>query len=155
MNAQAAQAYQEARSRELDNRVKNASTYFEARSINRAARAAEDGPPLTSDQLFRIAHRGIPRALTTDELDPITGAINWPLLLRDEQFTGYRVNVEQLFADRAREGRDFSYQTVMELQKAVDAWTTALTARIKEYRSQDFIDAKRFLESVAYQSRKT
>ena len=155
MNSAAARNYEEARSRALDNRLKNTSTYFQARAENRAARAAEESPPLTSEQLFRIAHRAAPKALTTQELDPFTGTIDWPILLRDESFLNNRASIEQLFGERAREGRDFSYQTLVQIQTEIDAWIATLSARIKEYRPQDFIEAKRFLESLSHQARKT
>src|SRR5438552_4141749 len=70
LNSAAARNYEEARSRDLDNRYKAENTYFEMRRMNREYVAAERGPKPTSEQMFRLAHERAPGRLNANQLDP-------------------------------------------------------------------------------------
>ena len=154
MNSMAAGNYEDAASKDLDNRLKYAQKYFETREVNREGRANELGKPLSSEQLFRIAHQSAPKPLVSTELDPVTGQIRWPIILTDPAYAQYRSTFEQVFQMRAINPGEFTAESYLKLQNAADQWVAALTARIAEYKSQDFINAKKFIESLAYEARR-
>ncbi|MFM7108381.1 MAG: hypothetical protein ACKOZU_07250, partial [Planctomycetaceae bacterium] len=53
LNSQAAKNWEEAKTLEIQNRMRWTETYFEMRKTNREARAAEDGPPVNQEQAIR------------------------------------------------------------------------------------------------------
>lgn len=154
-NSQAAIASEQARRLELDNRLRYTNTFFEARRQNRMARAAERQPALTTEQMYRIAHQLAPKPLTSLELDPLTGEIGWPTVLRDPAFDASRTQLEQLFKLRVTNPGGFSGQSLSELHTCVDGFQGELKARIDQYRPMEFIAAKRFLQSLDYAADKS
>jgi hypothetical protein len=152
LGSQAAINRSEARSREMDNWKKWVETYFEVKRINREARAAERGRPLTEADFVRMAQMGKPRRLTPSELENVTGQLNWPLLLQAKAFTPYRELLDQCFAYRASRG-------AMELDEYLKAEQTAqlmlgmLRDQIQDFAGVDYMNARRFLESIAYEAR--
>ena len=150
-NSQAANNWEDARSKNFDNHVKYTQTYFEMKRMNKQYRDAERSPPLSSEQLFRIAQQEAPRPLGTGDLDPVTGTLRWPLALRDPAFKPYRDEFNGAFKNRARDPDSFTYSTLMNLQKTAGSWLSDLQAKIGEYRPTDYIQAKKFIESATYE----
>jgi hypothetical protein len=61
-------------------------------------------PPVTHEQMIRMAKMGLPPRLGSTQLDPVTGHIEYPLALTSAQFAPYRDELNKLFADRASSG---------------------------------------------------
>ena len=78
MNSQALGFVEDARRKNISNRMYGTDAYFQMRKTNREARAAETGPPPTREDLERFARARAPERLSPSELDPLTGAISWP-----------------------------------------------------------------------------
>jgi hypothetical protein len=148
--AEAAINFSEARRREIDNFQKWTETYFEVRRLNREMRAAERGKRPTEADLFRYAQIGKPRRLTPSELDAITGEIAWPLLLRASDLTRERAALDQIFAQRAASGviDADGYLAVYQLTTALH---DQLRERIRDVPVYDYVHARRFLDSLAYE----
>ena len=64
----------------------------------------ERGKRPTEADFFRYAQIGKPHRLTPSELDPITGYIAWPLLLRGPDLTSARTTLDRVFERRAASG---------------------------------------------------
>ena len=64
MNSEAAKKYEDARRKNIDNRVYGTEKYFQMRQINRAARAAERGRQPTMEDLIRYASQRAPDRLS-------------------------------------------------------------------------------------------
>lgn len=152
-NSEAAKNWEDAKSKEIDNREKWTNTYFEMRKTNREARAEERGPPITQEQAIRIAHKRAPTRLDSMQLDPVTGHITYPLVLTDSVFEPYRENVDRLFAERASSGGSVSYDQVQEIQQAVNDFADALKQRVDKYAAGDYGTARTFLTSLAHEAR--
>src|SRR5688572_20771421 len=95
----------QAQKNDIQNRQEWTNTYFEMRATNRAATTAERGPPPSHEQIARLAAAGMPKPLTSHEVDPVSGQVAWPDLLQDNLFAQQRAQVEQLMAKRAQYGR--------------------------------------------------
>ena len=148
--AQAANIGQATVSKYLDNRAKGTDTYFQMRQANRQYRKQLETPPLSSEQLYRIAREQAPKTLASSDLDPLTGDIAWPLVLQQDEYEDVRTKLEGLFALRATEG---SSSHVFEIQQTANEALAQLKANIRNYPAPEYLKAKKFLESLAFSAR--
>ena len=151
-NSAAAINLSEARRREIENQKQWTETYFAMREINRQHREAEikrqRGNP---EDWVRYAQAGKPRPLSNHDLDAVTGEIRWPILLTSQDFDAQRAELDKLFANRAYHGvmgaEDFL--TAVRLSGEMIA---GLKDRIQDFPPQQYMAAKRFLESLTYEA---
>lgn len=128
------------------------STYFQTREMNRQARAAERGPRPTEADLVRMARSDVPKPLSPGEVNPLTGKIAWPLLLQDQRFADERAVFEQAFEARARYGA-LKLDEVRKVDSAADAALADLKTMVRDVSANDYSQAKRFVQSLAFTSR--
>jgi len=153
MNSEAAKNWEEAKTLEIQNRMRWTETYFEMRKTNREARAAEEGPRVTHDQAIRLAKAGLPPRLGSTQLDPVTGHIEYPLALTARVFAPYRTDLDKLFAERAASGGSMQFEQYQEIQKTVSRFIEALKQHVNDFAAGDYGRARTFLDSVANESR--
>jgi hypothetical protein len=149
-NSQAVQGFEHARREYLDNRMKATQVYFEMRRYNEDARRAERGSPLSMEQYVRLARQMAPEPLGPSQLDPLTGAIGWPGPLRQAEYQTLRQRIERLFQDRAAGYADFA-----AIRVAIEDFYDHLRADIMKYQPDDYLVARKFLDSLAYMARAT
>ncbi len=150
--AEAAINYTEVERREIDNFQKWTETYFEMRRLNREMRAAERGKRPTEADFFRYAQIGKPHRLSPSDLDAITGELSWPLLLRAPEWANYRAALNRVFSQRASNGV-IDAPAYLEVYQLASAMRDELRQRIRDVPAYDYVVARRFLESVAYEAR--
>lgn len=151
LNSEAAKNYEDARRKNIDNRVYGTEQYFQMRQINRAARAAERGRQPTMEDLIRYAAQRAPGRLSPSELDPLTGLINWPTILRSEAYEADRQKLEKLYASRSATGY-LTAEQVAEVNAAIESVGEKLKANVRSHSPQLHAQAKDFLKSLAYES---
>jgi hypothetical protein len=144
----------QAEKQDIMNRQAATNAYFEMRATNRAARAAERGPPLTSEQLAMVAHYGVPKPLTSEQLNPVTGRLNWPGPLQEEIFATRRTQVDQLMAQQSNYG-SLSYADQSKMRDTIKSMFKDLKAQIKTLPTPDYLSGKTFLSSLLYASTKS
>ena len=149
-NSAAAINFEQARSMNMQNHLQYAETYFQMRQVNRQARAAESGPRLSTEQLFRIAHEQAPDRLSNSDLDPLTGDITWPIVLQGNEYSEYRDTLTSLFADRAREGGSVTITELQQIRATTSDALATLRANIRNYPSNEYLKARRFLENLSF-----
>ena len=152
-NSQAAINWEQAKTQEIQNRLRWTETYFEMRKVNREARAAENGPPVTKEQAIKMAKDNAPRRLVSTELDPVTGHIGYPPVLMDEPYADYRTRLDKLFAQRASSGGSIPYSDYRAIQTTVTEFIDVLKSRVKDYPAGDYGRARTFLDSLAHEAR--
>jgi len=152
-NSAAAINYSLARQQEISNRAQWTNTYFDMRHANRTARAQERRKRSSMEELTRFAQEGRPRPLSPSELDTVTGAINWPTLLTTEDFAKQRAMLEKVFERRAYSSV-IGYTDLVTVKKTTDAMLEDLKAKVSEVLPAQYIAAKRFLQSIAYEATK-
>jgi hypothetical protein len=152
MTAQGAVYAEQARSADIDNRMKATETYFQMRQVNRAAREAERGPRPTPEDWVRYAKQREPKPLTTSELDPISGSIEWPEILLAEVYTPYREQLEKLFAERSAVGGSLGTTNFDKIHGTADAMLKELKKHIKEYSPSNYMVARRFIEGLGFEA---
>ncbi len=150
MNSQAANNYQDAQRKYMENRVYGTDAYFDMRRMNREAREAEQGPRPTQDDLARYARARAPSKLSVSDLDPFSGQISWPPLLRDEAYAAQRQALESLFNERAKAGQ-LSIGQRAEVREAAQDIQQTMKSNINAYSPQDYVQAKQFIESLSFE----
>ncbi|OYV80961.1 MAG: hypothetical protein B7Z73_18655 [Planctomycetia bacterium 21-64-5] len=148
--AQAASTFEDARSKYMDNQIKYTQVYTERQRFLQSQREAKRRPPPSAEQLYRISQQRLPKTLSPSQLDPVTGAISWPVVLRDESFDSYREAAQKFFHDTVANPQTFSYDSYSQVQEASGECLALLKSRIKDYRPNDYIQAKNFVESLTY-----
>lgn len=143
----------EAQRRNIENRKLWTDSYFEMRRANADYRAAERGPRGTPEDWVRFAREAAPNRPSPGELDYVTGGIAWPRLLRGEEFTQSRDELEKLFSKRASVDGNIGPETYRQIRDTTDAMMAQLKANIKKYRAHEYIDARKFIESLAFEAR--
>jgi hypothetical protein len=148
-NSEAAKNWEDAKTLEIQNRQRWTETYFDMRKENRDARSAEAGPRVTQEQAIRMARMAAPPRLGSTQLDPVTGHIEYPMILTDDGFKPYRDRLDPLFARRAASGGSIQYSDYQAIQTTVSQFVDALKQRVKEYAAGDYGKARTFLDSLA------
>ena len=152
-NSQAAINWEQAKTQEVQNRLRWTETYFEMRKVNREARAAEEGPPVTHEQAVKMAKMALPPRLGSTQLDPVTGHIAYPPVLMDDVYEQYRNRLDKLFSDRAASGGSMQYGAYKEIQSTVSQFIDVLKQHVHEYEAGDYGKARTFLNSLAQEAR--
>jgi len=150
MNAQAAGYYEEARSINIDNHLKYTKTYFEMKRANKEYRDATKAPRPTSEQLFRLAKDATPKSLTPDQLDPVTGQINWPEVLLTSDFDETRASLETLYAERASASGKINMDQFNQIRQSTRQMQTELKGKINDLPPQVFSGANAFIKKLEY-----
>lgn len=148
----AAGNYADARSKEIDNRLKATQTYFQMKDINKKWTEANKIPPMTQEESYRWAKALSPKRTTSTQVDPVTGRIMWPIILRDTPYEDATKQFDALFAARATQGALNGGQYA-EVQKLHDEIIATMTKNAKNYKDIDIIAAKNLLDSLAYEAR--
>lgn len=149
--AEAMEKMTEAARKEIRNREEWTHTYFRLREANRTYRQKEEGPRPTTEDIVRYAQMGKPERLSHSEMDPVTGTLVWPDILTDNAFAEDRQRLESLFADWLHYGT-LSLEHRQAIRNTTDVMLNALQERIDELPPADYMAARRFLESLAYEA---
>jgi hypothetical protein len=149
-NAQAATQAEQGRSQYIENNLKATQTYFEMKRVNDEYRRSKDTSPLSMEQYVRIARQQAPDPLGTSQLDPLTGAIGWPMSLRKPEYDALRKKIESLFQRRAS-----GYAEYSGLAAACTEFLDQLKADLPKFDPNDYVKAKKFLESLTFAARTT
>jgi hypothetical protein len=136
--------------------IQNAQQWYALRSAQIAAnRAYWDQfrrPALTPDQWAEMSRGRLPKRLSPADFDQATGRISWPSVLLENQFAPLRSEIEDLLARRAKAG-GLSAGGYIDLDQAIDQLHYELAQRIREYPTDLYISANRFLDSLGYESK--
>jgi hypothetical protein len=144
--------FSEARRLQIENWKQFVATSFEIQKMYHDARAAERGRPLTSADYIRMAEMDKPHRLTPSQLNLLTGELAWPAVLDDGLFASYRQVLDRLFVDRAERGR-LAFQDSLRAEQTAAAMTEMLRERVAQVPVAEYMAARRFLESLAYESK--
>lgn len=150
MNSEAAINLGVAQSQYIDNRMKATTTYFDMKAVNKQARYG-NRKPHDPQQAIRLNKERLPDRLNVRQVDPVTGAIRWPLGLTLDQLNSDRKKVDKLFADRAENGY-LDLKQYNGLRQLTDHMTGVLQKHSRELSSTHRIEAKKFLESLTYEA---
>jgi hypothetical protein len=155
LNAEAAGYWEAARSQNIDNHLKYTKTYFEMKRANKEYRDATKAPRPTSEQLFRLAKDATPKSLTPDQLDPVTGKINWPEVLLTKEFSECRQTLDALYADRASASGRIKLDQYNQIRDTIKQAQDLLKGKLNELPPATFTGANAFLKQLQYAAKLT
>lgn len=145
---------EEARRKNFENRKLWTETYFEMRRMNREYTAAERAqrPRATPEDLVRFAQERAPDRLNSVQLNPVTGELEWPGLLQSDQYARQRAVLDELFVKRHASTR-LSPEEYQQVQQEAGAMMEMLRENIRSAPPEEYVKARRFIESLAYEAR--
>ena len=138
---------------EMENYSQWTQTYFETRQMNRDYREKERGKRPTEEDLVRYAAMGKPKPLSPSELDYVTGKIRWPIVLTQPTYQPQCKQLDSIFAKRAQGGA-LGYDDQVKIRTTTSSMLEALKASIQTVAASDYLAAKRFLESLAFEGQR-
>jgi hypothetical protein len=100
------------------------------------------------EEYVRLARAQAPDRLSVSQLDPFTGTIAWPPALRRAEYDNLRGRIETLFQARAS-GTTLAYD---EIGRLCDEFLEVLKADMETFKQPEYIQAKNFVQSLAYES---
>ncbi len=151
-SSQAAVNATEATRRDIQNRQMWTDAYYQMRRANNAFRAEERGRQPTMEDIVRYAQMGVPKRLSPKQFDYVTGKITWPKLFDQDLFNLSRSTLDRLFAKRAEVG-GISFDEEMQIRRSANAMMNELKSLVRDVPADYYINAKHFLESLAYEVR--
>ncbi|QDS87028.1 hypothetical protein EC9_12040 [Rosistilla ulvae] len=150
-NSEAAINVEQARSMQLDNRVKYAETYYEKRRIREEAKNY-DRKQVTPEQVHRLADMKRPKPLSESQYNPKTGEIHWPLAAMQPIMNGTRRRIEQLMQERSPDGR-LEPTAYFEIARLCEVLDKQVGAELDTLPMQEVSQAKAFIKSLSYLAR--
>lgn len=150
--AQAWEVAERARALAIENDKLAIQEYFQRQEINRQYRAAARGPRPTMEDMSRRAREAAPDRLDRYQLDPVFGTITWPTALQGPEFAAYREAVEKSFRERDIVNSGVGSQVQRTVARNAEAMEQELKQMIDEFSPAEYVQTKRFLQSLAYEA---
>jgi hypothetical protein len=141
-NAEAASTLEDARTKNIDNRLKATEAFYERRRIRNEYKSAE-----RAQRRYTVSRRSELAPLQPQEVDPTTGSIDWPELLTAPEYTEYRGIFDQIFAQRAASGIVSNDDYVLAVNTS-KAWRQLLTEKRDDYVFNNLRAAIRFIRRL-------
>ena len=101
------------------------------------------------EQYARMAKQGVPKPLSPNEVNQVTGQIHWPTALGADVLAPQREEVEKLAASRAKYG-ELGSSDQMKLRQLISDMAEQLDARIRDIPPQDYTTGRSFLQRLLY-----
>lgn len=143
----------QAQSQEIKNHQQYTDAYFDMRATNKAARAAEEGPRVTAEQVARMAHETAPKPLSPGEMNDVTGKLNWPEALQMDTFAADRKKLEELFVSSSQIG-SMNYADQSKARVIINDMNKLLKAQVKSIPGPVYVTCKKFLEGLMFTAAK-
>jgi len=151
--SEAAINWTQARSQQIDNDLQQTQVFFEKRNINKQQRFGdypERAARNAQKQMIQYGQAGRPKRLTSREIDPLTGRINWPIFLQGPEYDQPRQTITALMQQRAHQEGAIGLEGYESIMGAADQMYTILRGKIKEMNSTDYINTKNFIDRLVY-----
>lgn len=141
-----------ARNRNIQNDKLWVDTYLALRDTNYQYRLAQIKRDRGDPRKFaHYARLEAPKPLANNQLDTMTGQIQWPILLTGPEFAAQRATIEKLFIARAYHGT-LTADDYLAAARTIDQMSAQLSNRIATVPPQTYMNARTFLKSLAYEA---
>lgn len=121
---------------------------LESQRLTQQIPAFGPSPAVTMAQAERIAAMGVPRRLSSAELDPKTGEITWPALLTEARYADLTSVIADAFVERAVQGGGFDEAKRQAVEHRIDDVIERLRNNVTAYSSGRYGTARTFLDSL-------
>ncbi len=145
--SQAAVNYQIAQSKYIDNKQKWTQNYYKMREERQATLAREhEAQKHSPESLSSAAKDAVPLTLGADALDPVSGRITWPDVLRAPEFATPRNRLDELFELRAT--TSVGVGNYDQIRVAAMEMTAKLRDQIETLPAKQYVAGRKFLDSL-------
>lgn len=142
MDAAAASEFEDARAKNIQNRVDATSAYFERKQINQQYQSQQNAERRAGLQTFLNSTALQP--LSNLEYNATTGQINWPSILREPQYDQFRAKMDELHRELAQYG-GLTGEQQTEAELVSRQWREQLTANRDQYQIDLLRQSIRFI----------
>jgi hypothetical protein len=153
MRSEALKNIEDARARNLENRLRAAEVYHQRKRVweaRQAAKRKKRRPPAT--YAFRHNRSSGPQPLSRSQLDPVTGRIQWPVLLQRSEFQTERQALERMFKVWAAQDGVLRPEQLSQVQELGKKLKERIHLMIRAVSSQQYVDASRFLKGLMFEA---
>ena len=152
-NAKTLETLQQVRGLVLDNNLKVAKVFYDKRKLCEDYQKLNPCKRPTQENVVRYNQASVPKRPAQFELASARGRISWPDVLLDEEFSDGRIQLESLFAQRKASVSAPGSSVSGEVQTVAVQMRERLQAKIRQMSPEEYLAARRFLDSLAYESR--
>src|SRR5436190_20932315 len=152
--AQAGISFEEARSKYLDNQKKWSQNLFQMREERQRLAIQQREINKQSNETRAAALAAKPpvyHGLGRNALDPVTGRLIWPQVLRGPEFDDARKEIDQLFELRAKTSQGAAMSD--KIHETVQEMTMRLRSQIEKTPANQYMAAHKFLTALDYTTR--
>jgi hypothetical protein len=151
--SQAAINGQEAYRRAIGNQRDAVETRWDLKQEYEYRRAERRPRSASSEETARWNRDRLPKRLSDSQFDPATGTIRWYGVLRDDEYAEGRAELQRLFAERRSGENGAGTPNCRQIGRAVNTMKRQLQRDVKTLSADEYIPAKKFLDSLAYEAR--
>lgn len=134
---------------ELENKLQTIATRLERRRINTETRFGH----LHAKAEWRREQAALAKAAPSPHVDPVTGAVAWPLILSTTHYAQARAPINAVFAERAQRGA-----INPDIYQPMRDWIEKIQCELKtcsaHYEMNDYLDAQAFLRHLIDEARR-
>lgn len=143
--------FEEAHSKYIDNKAKWQTTYYSMMDKHQQRVEAQNAKEGEIRDKYLAKHvSGAPARLSASQLDYSTGHVAWPEALLSDSFEPNRKRIEQLFQLRAQTSQ--GSHSSKEIRSEADQMMMTLKGQINELPANEYISARKFLDSLSYET---
>jgi hypothetical protein len=152
LTAEAIKAIEQAKSMNVDTRMKGLENYWEAKRINYEMTLGKI-QRFSTEQMAALARKEAPSRLASHQYEPFSGKLNWPIALKSRDFAEHRAMVDEMFATRTTHdvGPDTEFHATV--REVTDEMEVMLQARIDRLPPMEYMTAKNFLNGLEMEAK--
>jgi hypothetical protein len=138
---------EKARAIYLENKKTAFQGYLAGKEQRSAINAQKRELSRHSAEALAVAGKSDVKPLNGEQLNPVTGKIKWPKALLDSKFSAKRNEIEKLVELQAKTSEGSKNQS--KIQAATSELATMLKSNITHINSTDYMNARKFIDSLA------
>ncbi len=145
---------EEARGKYIENQKQWTDLYLMRQRVVAAEHAQQNQEARARNvqlQEYQVGHTSLPPRLTSSDLDPSTGMINWPSALMRDSFATQRKEIEALFTSRAHTGTTSELSDA--IYKQIRAMQDELRTQIRDIVTSEYLEGRKFLDRLSLEGR--
>jgi len=147
LSAEALKSIEQARSLNIDNRMRALESYWQAKQMNYENTLGRI-KRFSTEQMAAIARKEAPDRLAPHQYDPFHGKLHWPVALMTKDFEAHREALNELFATRTTHDVGPETQFHADVRELTAEMESMLLARIESMPPMEYTAAKKFINGL-------
>jgi len=147
LSAEALKSIEQAKSLNVDTRMKGLENYWEAKRVNYANTLGKI-KRFSTEQMAALARKEAPERLAQHQYEPFNGRLNWPAALTAQEFAAHREAMNEMFAKRTTHDVGAETEFHATVREVTDEMEVMLQARIDHMPPMEYTAAKKFLNGL-------